>query len=123
MGYYSTVRGSIEFTPPIRIDELRANPNLSKYESGRDTGFYPDMVLTSADNILYNTIECAVSHKFKAYDVKDNLDEIVNALPDRSFTGRLEVYGEEESDIYGYRVKNGVVELIQPTLVWPNDAS
>lgn len=121
MGYYSRVRGYIEFTPSIKIENLREHPVLSKYGPGEEAGFYPDLEITSVDYQVYDRIECVTTDSFKAYDVQDNLEEIVAALQDRTFSGRIELYGEEEGDIYGYRIKNGIVEQIEPKLVWPED--
>ncbi len=119
MGYLSRVRGAIKFSPPLSILELRNNPVLSKYEEGTETGYYPDLELCSQDRINFDTIECSTTDAFKAYEVENDLTEIVTALPDRTFSGRLEIYGEEQGDISGYRVKNGKIEQIEPTMLWP----
>jgi hypothetical protein len=118
MGYYSRVRGQITFSPAASEVEVYTNKVLRKYIEATDD--WPDLRLTGG-NDFYEVVECVTTDQFKAYDVEENLEEIVAALPGRVFGGRLEIYGEEEGDIWGLRVKNGKVEQIEPTLVWPED--
>lgn len=119
MGYYSKVKGGISFSPKLRISEARANPVIAKYLE--DSEEYPDIVLYSFYGGSLDTIEGVTQDSFKAYFVEENLKELVAALGDRAYTGRLEIYGEDDGDITGLRVKNGVVEQIEPKLVWPED--
>lgn len=119
MGYHSKVKGFIKFSPGISVDEVRNHPVLSKFEETPDQ--YPDLQFFTHRGNLLDSIKCPNEEGFKAYYVEDDLKEIVTNLPDRTFTGRLEIYGEDDGDVWGLRVKNGVVEQLEPKLVWPED--
>lgn len=119
MGYYTKVKGEIRFYPPISAGYAKMNPPLSKYLE--NSGAYPDIELAASGVYgLLDTIHCPTPHAFKAYELHDNLVEIVTCLPTRGFRGRLELHGED-GDIFGYRIKAGKVEQIGPELVWPED--
>lgn len=119
MGYLTKVKGRITFHPPVSTGFASMDRQLSKFLPR--SGQYPDIELAASGRFgLLDTILCPETSSFKAYDLEDNLHELVDALPDRHFTGRLELQGED-GDIYGYRIKDGQVETIEPKLAWPED--
>lgn len=118
MGYYSTAKGEITFSPELPRYAVKGNAVIYKYLEGDD-------IYLDAE---WSTIT-APEDSFKAYWIKDNLIELVNAIlkinPDTSFNGYLEIQGEGDGvgdiDLFRLKVKYGTVVEITPKLVWPED--
>lgn len=128
MGYYSTARGEITFTPGIGLNEANENEVLRAFLEGTD---YDLQLVSSTDYTVLDTIYCPIEDEFKAYWIVENLNKIVTALasddaPVRTWAGYIEIHGEGDGtgdiDLWRLRVKNGTVEEIRPELVWPSDA-
>jgi hypothetical protein len=121
MGYYSIATGGIIVTPAIPYDE------------GCDTdfataGYHGDSTLEFVDFNDYDeitTIAPRWEDEFKAYRIVDELQTIVNSWPDHKYEGYIEIQGEGDGvgdiDLWRLRVKDGKVEEVKPTLVWPED--
>lgn len=128
MGYRSTVRGEITFTPGIDLKDAKANEVLASFIGDTD---YDLSLISSRDDYILDTIECPIEDEFKAYWLVDNLNKLVTALdsddaPSRKWSGYLEVHGEGDGpgdiDLWRLKVVNGKAVEIQPKLVWPSDA-
>ncbi len=129
MGYYSVVRGSISFTPSITYAEVKNSGYV--ITEARQNYVQKDLMLESfgpdsePEDEIY-VILPASEDSYKAYDIVDNLKELVNLLgPDRQYKGYFEITGEGydpgEPDLWRLRVKDGKVEEVHPKLVWPED--
>lgn len=118
MGYYSTARGEITFSPELDRYTARGNAVIYKYLESDDIYL----------NVEWSTIT-APEDTFKAYWIKDNLQELVDAIlkiePDTEFKGYLEIQGEGDGtgdiDLWRLKVKDGRVVEVTPKLVWPDD--
>ncbi len=119
MGYYSHARGEITFSPELPRYAARGNEIIVKYING-DYDVFLDTE--------WSTIS-GPEDEFKAYWIVDNLKELIAAIlavnPTTRFEGYIEIEGEGdgsgEPDIWRLRVKDGKVEEVRPTLVWPED--
>ena len=130
MGYYSRVTGSIRFLPPVTYGEVKDSGYVitARGQNYVDKdleleSFGPD---SEDSDEIYKIIPSS-EDPYKAYDIVDNLEELVRLLgPDRRYEGYIEIVGEiietgSNPDIYRLRVKDGKVEELQPKLVWPED--
>jgi hypothetical protein len=114
MGYYTYFEGEINIEPPLDADEARKSGWL---ETGRyDTNPYPIMIASELDRI----IPCMDDH-MKAYDIVDEMKEIVEMFPNHKFNGMYECTGEEAGDLWRLRVRDSVVSVVKPEIVWPED--
>lgn len=124
MGYYTKVTDKIKFIPAIQYVDAQSNSLLSSFlpdsQEFNDLELVADEYDVDDNPIALAYIVCPETSPFKAYQIEENLIAIVTNLPGRKFEGRLELQGED-GDIYGYRVKDGNVEQIEPTLTWPED--
>ncbi len=129
MGYYSVVKGSITFNPPITYAEVR-NSGFVITEA-RQNYVAKDIMLDSfgpnsePEDEIYIILP-ASEDSYKVYDIVDDLKELVNILgQDREYQGHFEITGEgydsSKPDIWRLRVKDGKVEKVHPKLVWPED--
>lgn len=119
MGYYSSARGEILFSPELPRYAVRGNQVIYNYLNGDY-----DVFLDAEWSIIHGPED-----QFKAYWIKANLKELVDEIlkinPTTEFKGYLELEGEGdgsgEPDIWRLRVKDGKVEEVRPKLVWPED--
>ena len=148
MGYNTRVTGEIQIMPPITYREMQvmglkktdipyANANL--YYLLRDRN-YADVavrvelqqrdtdegVLTAVAGVA---IVPAWEDEFKAYTIEEDLRAIVTALNKvspgvaRTFHGRLDGEGEENTDMWRLKVVNGEVKIFHATIVWDEESA
>jgi hypothetical protein len=119
MGYYSTAKGEITFSPELPQYAIKGNAIIFKYIEADY-----DIELDAG----WRTISVPNEDSFKAYWIKDNLVELVNAIlhvnPETTFEGYIEIEGEGDGsgdpDLWRLRVKDGRVEEVRPKIVWPD---
>src|ERR1035437_7331797 len=112
MGYFSYVRGSISFNPPLTHKEIQEITNMAI-----DTNwlFEFDIEIRAKDTeegelrySVCNSIRCKYEDPVKGYTMVDDLKILVRRIPSpRSFTGEFRIEGEESGDIWRLRVVNG----------------
>lgn len=129
MGYNSTLRGEIEISPPLRWGQYK-DSDFYGYDraQGNDKGIYivgdSEKVETLDGTLEKRTaarIEFAWPYAVKLYDVVEELQEIVDAYPDHSFTGEFEGSGANFGDIWKLVVgEDRQVRKILPTITWPD---
>lgn len=148
MGYNTYVSGEIQIMPPITYRELQAmglqrmdagyaDPNLYYLLQDRN---YADVavrvelqtrdtdegVLTAVAGVA---IVPAWEDEYKAYTIEEDLRAIVNAMNKvspgvtRTFHGRLDGEGEENTDMWRLKVVNGDVKIFHAKIVWDEEAS
>jgi hypothetical protein len=142
MGYYTRVEGEIVITPPLTENEMtlvgvhpRAGwPSDRWIATVRRHNRNEEMDLAVRINVaehanderqLVKTITgvalvVAWEDEFKAYYLEEDLRSLVNTFPGHEFTGELRMEGEDNLDIWKLQVKDNVVEVIYPRLVWPD---
>jgi hypothetical protein len=115
MGYYSTARGEITFSPELPRYATRGVEAIHKF---MDNAEY-DVILDPE----WSTIT-PPEDSFKAYWIKEQLTELVAEIlkinPDTRFEGYFEIDGEESGDLWRLRVRDGKVEQVEPKIVWPD---
>lgn len=118
MGYISTARGYITFSPELPRYAVRGVEVIQKYVNSS----YYDLNLDAE----FSTIS-PPEDSFKAYWIKENLEELVAAIikvnGNTIFEGFIEIEGEGdgsgEPDLWRMYVKDGIVVEVRPKLVWP----
>ena len=125
MGYYSYVRGSISFDPPLTHKEIQEIQNMA---SDSNWVFELDIEIrvrdTEEGELSYstcNSIQSASEDQIKAYDAVEDLKTLVRRIPSpRTFNGEFRIEGEESGDIWRLRVVNGTVVEERAMVVWPD---
>jgi len=135
MGYDSRVEGDIFIEPKVShklMDELMAKnfaqkPEDKYYKGGRELVVdYSKSKQLTDEGVLISyrgfAITCPWDGPHKAYTIIDDLKEIIFILgPGYTYKGFLQISGEEDGDLWRLRIKDGKVEEVHPTIVWPED--
>ncbi len=130
MGYYSRISGAISIEPALAWAEYRrhaaflsapdnyASVVLRTHEEPREAEGGV-MLIRWADGIVPATDE-----SIKAYDAEDEVQAIVSAFRSgHTFSGYLEVSGEDQGDLSRLYVRGGRVVRVTPTVTWPVEAT
>jgi hypothetical protein len=128
MSYGSTVSGAILISPPLTTAELRSHPEFLKNDYNRDQETYiaviEEIVHQKEDDLIRRTgnhIELRTRRReIPRYHLEENIQAIVDAYPDRTFTGYFELAGED-GDLRRLAVWNRRVTEIRPVITWPDD--
>lgn len=131
MGYATRVDGEFEITPPLTWQEFKdsrfAPHNIeSSYEPSLVLRVDEDSVDTEEGTLLRRTATALVMREideYRAYSLLDEVQEAVDAFPGRTWTGRLDCEGEENTDLWRVYVRDGKAVKVEPRIVWPEDAS
>ena len=123
MGYYSTMDGDIEFSPPLTHTEAAAYMAAIADGGWKDVKFVirtnksstPEGELTSQTG---NTIVSASDGDCKIYDADTDLAWLLSFIPGRTFSGFLERRGEEQGDQERYSIVDGKVVTRRCRIVW-----
>jgi hypothetical protein len=129
MGYYTSVTGQIDISPPLTWNEIKDSPFLPESVARlewRDVMLNVEVDINETDEGTLtrryaNAVVPSTDDSFKAYDIEDHLAELVRLHGDgRTFTGRLEGHGEETSDMWRLCIRDGKVAKDVPRIVWPD---
>lgn len=123
MGYRSNAEGEIAISPPIPWAEIKgtkfATPGWSgnSYFVFQDVGEFPDPSGAT-------TIYLRWTSDFKAYTIKEELQEIVDKWgKGRTFTGEFIIQGEgdgiESLDLWKLYVNSNEVKELHAEIHWP----
>lgn len=127
MGYYSTVTGEIAIIPPIPWKILKDSPLLpgSRGRKDRDASLrIEETTVDTDDGTLIRRVGAGIvpgwDDSYKAYDLINHVQEIVDAFPGHTYAGYLHVEGREEGiDIWRVYVKDGRAVEVRPEITWP----
>jgi hypothetical protein len=108
MGYYTRFSGWLEIVPPLTPDEVEQRIPAQVFDGLT--------VWINADGTRVEPYDDSV----KAYEIEDELAKIVDAFPDRSFTGWIQGVGEEQPDIWRIGVVEGMVRREKAIMRWPD---
>lgn len=130
MGYYTTVDGEITITPPLTWTELKDspfNPESEAHDPRLDVKLRIDeeQVDTEEGPLLRRTAGALVpawEGRAKYYSLVEHTQKLMDALPGRTFSGRLECEGEEPGDLWRIVIRDGRAVKVEPQIVWPDDA-
>lgn len=129
MGYYTIVSGKIRFEPPLRWTDFkdsafyversgRGDLNV-RFHVEEDVIDTPDGELTRRTAVA---LVAATNEGYKAYNLLGHVQQAIDLLGERTFTGYLECDGEGQDDLWRIVVRDGTAWKIEPTVVWPDDA-
>ncbi|MYZ37917.1 MULTISPECIES: DUF6205 family protein [unclassified Streptomyces] len=131
MSYYTAVSGEILIEPPLRGATLKASPFYDPWIGGEaqrcirlDAGEEPadGAAPETATELVARRVISADVERLDAFDMEDELQELLDAFPGHTFTGRLQCMGDNHwSDMWGVVVRDGRAEKVTPTVVWPGD--
>lgn len=130
MSYTTRVTGEFAITPPLGWPEFKdsrfAPHNLtSRYTPSLVLRVNEESVDTPEGLLLRRTAAALVMREIDEYRENGLVEEVqgvVDAFPGHEFTGRLDCEGEENSDVWRVRVKNGRVVRVDPEIVWPDES-
>lgn len=130
MGYGQKAKGTIRITPPVGAAELRTLADLTnEFESPRSRRSR-EAVLIIRRNVTptedgevvqlfsYEIGLVGPESSFSRYDALENIQEIIDNLPDHEFSGHILLDGEDGGKS-AYVVTGRTVEEIYPKIVWP----
>lgn len=130
MGYGQKAKGTIRITPPVSAAELRTLKSFTsgyKVPHGRDER---DVVLIVQRNVTPTedgeivqlfSYEAGITQpesEFSRYNMVENLQEIIDSLPEHEFSGHIILTGED-GEKSALVVTDRHAEEIYPKLVWP----
>lgn len=129
MGYTTSLSGELRIDPPLRWAEYKDSPWLggdrarSNHKGlcllqDKETVETDDGPLErrTAGRVVY-----AWDNPEKLYDIVDELQALVDAHPDREFTGEFRARGEDFGDIWLLRINaDRKAERVLPTITWPD---
>ncbi|MFK0142493.1 DUF6205 family protein [Streptomyces murinus] len=129
MSYYTAVSGQILIEPPLRGAALKESPFYDPWAGGEvrrciclDIDEEPTGPLGTREPVARRVISADVE-RLDAFDMEGEVQELIDAYPGHTFTGRLECMGDNHwSDMWGVIVRNGRAERVQPVVVWPGDS-
>lgn len=111
MGYYTFVHGEIKIQPPVTIAEMA---RMDFLDDNSDIGLHTPV---SGESTLF----CQEDDEFKAYTLIQQVQQVVDALPGRTFSGHLDCEGEEAADLWRVVVRDGKAVKVVPRIVWPDE--
>lgn len=124
MSYEVRFEGEIVISQPIPWKKIRNSPFLS-INSKYDVILELDETMRDTDEgiaIIKQAVAVRPTYPNYLGNLMKHLQELVDAFPEHEFTGRLDVFGEENGDIRRIKVVDRVVTEFTPTLVWPEES-
>lgn len=129
MGYYTRVNGEINIEPPLTWAEIKSNPLLPETEGGRSEydvrlRIDEETVDTDEGQMIRKTCSALVptwDDSFKAYHLVKHVQQMIDAFPGHTFTGRLDCEGEETGDLWRVIIRDGRAVKVTPRIVWPDE--
>lgn len=129
MGYYTRVTGEIRIEPPLTWQEFKDSRFLPG--SPNDNGNYDvrlcvdeETVDTDEGQLVRKTASVVLPRwddSFKAYNLVEHVQAVIDAFPGHTFSGRLECEGEDNTDMWRVVVRNGHAVKVEPRIVWPDE--
>ncbi|MFK0062661.1 DUF6205 family protein [Streptomyces werraensis] len=123
MGYNTSVTGEIRIEPPLSWREFKDSPFTGQ---DMDVKLRIDAETVDTDDgpLMRKTASAIVpawEDSYKAYKLIEHVQQVIDAFPGHTFTGRLECEGEENTDIWRVIVRDGRALRIEPRIVWPDE--
>jgi hypothetical protein len=123
MGYNTSVDGEIRIEPPLAWREFKDSP-FAGHDKDVTFSVEEETVATDDGPLIRKTAVALVptwEDSYKAYHLVEHVQEAIDAFPDRTFTGRLECEGEENTDIWRVVVRGRRAVKVTPRIVWPDE--
>lgn len=129
MGYTTHVTGEFAITPPLTWPEFRDsqfalhNIHLS-FEPSLILRVDEDTVDTNEGPLLRRTATALVMREIDEYRERGLVDEVqaaIDAFPGHAWSGRLDCYGEANTDMWRVVIRDGRAVRVEPRIVWPDE--
>lgn len=117
MGYYIEYDGEIRISPPLTWKDIQAGPDLKDLAYLRET----ETVQTEEGTLTKITahgVKVDREGPTKAFPEQE-LHQLAEAFPDRTFTGFIEGRGEDFEGHFRLLIHQGEVAHIKPVITWP----
>lgn len=129
MSYTTHVTGEFAIEPPLTWPEFKDSKftpdNVKgKWDVSLVLRITEDTVDTDEGPLLRRTATALVMREideYRAHRLLDEVQEAVSSFPGRTFTGRLDCEGEENTDLWRVIVRDGRAVRIEPRIVWPDE--
>ncbi|MZF56897.1 hypothetical protein GTX53_24215 [Streptomyces sp. SID5594] len=138
MGYRTNVTGEFAITPPLTWGEIKNGPFTTAMALGKAVRLYmasahdydlalrvnEESVETTEGTLVRRTAAALVMREIDDYrerNLVEQVQEIIDAFPGHTFTGRLDCEGEENTDLWRVVVREGRALRVEPRIVWPDD--
>lgn len=123
MGYTTSVGGEISIEPPLTWREFKDSPFAG---TDKDVAFHvEEKTVDTDDGPLTRKAATAIvstwEDSYKAYHLVEHVQEVIDAFPGHTFTGRLECEGEDTGDLWRVVVRDGRAVKVTPRIVWPDE--
>lgn len=134
MGYRTRVDGEFQIYPPLTWREIKDSPfsqhhsrsgvvyrakgidlELVVREEERDTEDGVAFIRT-ASRLVMPEIE-----EYRAYDLVEQVQRVLDMFPGHTFSGELECEGEENTDIWRVEISGGRAVRVEPKIMWPDE--
>jgi len=125
MGYQSTASGRITITPPLDHATLWGAPQaqgIAYVPSAFDPYLVIDQKVADGPDefkVTHTSGEVRPPGSPTTTDLIRAVQRIVDAFPDREYTGYFEVEGEDAGDLWRLYVRGGRVARVDPIITWP----
>ena len=131
MGYRLAALGTINIEPPIPWGKVRQSPFRPTYLGGDED---MDVVLVIGEvehetdqGILLVREATGVEQRYnddpRNRDIEHHLQLLVEDFPGHAFTGRLDMEGEDQGDMWRLVINNvlRLVVRVDPIITWPDE--
>lgn len=122
MGYYSHIKGEIQFDPPLNKKDIPGPQELFAFDTDNESVEVEEgtLIRVSASRIV-----CRHEDDVRAYDVVAELRALTSSVQGRQWTGEFRIEGEENSDIRRVFVTghaDGTTHVVEwrVELLWPD---
>ena len=131
MSYETVLTGEIEITPPISWKDAQGSvfleENAQQIKTGRQLRFViEETQVETNEGTLIRKEAVALRSTFSNYGdpdtMKKHLQELVDAFPERVFSGRIDAEGEQNDDMWRLKVVNGVARIFRPLITWEKES-
>lgn len=122
------IHGRIEINPPLSWRQIKDSPYLRS--NARKAMRWPDAVFDvtetefdTAEGLLTKCGAIAIipdeGIETSARTLLEDVEAIVTAYPEHTFTGYFQCEGEENSDLWRVVIRDGHAERVDAMIVWP----
>ena len=129
MGYLTSFSGEIRIDPPLSWGEVKGSPWLSARYGDVMVRLVVEEVTEETDEgtsvFTRKTVDAITpaneDEPYKGYKIVTQVQNIVDAYPDRTYSGYISAGGENAGDLWRLAVKNGRAVKVEPRIVWPDE--
>lgn len=135
MGYRTRVEGEFQISPTLTWGEISASPfvrgkpvdgGIFYTARGVDLKLMVDEQEKTTDEgvtFIRSASRLVMPHvdEYKAYDLVEQVQKVLDMFPDHTFSGKLECEGEDNTDIWRVEISGGRAVRVEPKIMWPNE--